>query len=187
MARFLILALNGLVAAGLGQACAGDRHHEKGARNVESHARSIPEGQSPFALALAATDGEGLRFSIRNVSSAPQAYLCDPSLQPSSLLIRGPDGKRHAPRDDRAIKKQNLSPEPEDYRTLAPGATDTVYEAAFERNDDGYALKWGPFAYRGLPPGSYRVRAARRKSSREPRPPSRRGGRTAPVPSTPYP
>jgi len=163
-ARFPILFLTGLLFAADGLAFAGGRPQQKGVRKMESHVDSIPNANCPFAISLAVLEGPGLRLSMRNQSANPHAYLSDASLQPSLLLIHGEDGKGYAPRDDRKIKKRNTIPEEEDYKTLPPGATDTVYEAGFEREGAGYTLKWGPFLYQGLTPGKYRVRAGWRSA-----------------------
>ena len=110
----------------------------------------------PFALVLERIDPVGLRASLVNRSSEEQAFLHDPYLQPSRLVLTNAKGDTLRAFDTRSIKKYDTTVYRSHYRRLDPDEAIVLLEAPFEPDDAGlYAIRWGPFAYAKLPAGRY--------------------------------
>jgi len=117
------------------------------------------EPKPPFELRLELTSGPGLRATLVNLSSTPQAVLHHDALQPSRVILIDAAGGEARPFDERTREKSDATLYRSLYVALAPRARQELYAESFRRTEEGtYELWWGPYHYEGLKPGEYRAR-----------------------------
>lgn len=118
-------------------------------------------GSEGFELRLTAEDATDLRATLYNRSNAARSVLKSSNLQPPSLELVNSAGKRLKPFDERTRRKYDRSVSQGMYTRLKPGAGEVLESGQFQKEEEGaYSLRWGPYTFREVPPGTYTARAA---------------------------
>jgi hypothetical protein len=120
--------------------------------------------ESPWELRLSVTGGVKLRAVLHNRSKLRQTYLYHSELQPTELILTLPAGERIKPFDTRANAKFDNTIYREMYRQAAPESDVTLTEATVE---PGGALRWDPFLFRNLAPGTYHAQVVWRSETEQ--------------------
>jgi hypothetical protein len=107
----------------------------------------------------ATTPGPGLEAVLMNCSGVEQMVLRSANLQPSRLILRDSSGRELTPFDERTRRKYDRSVSRGLYVKAPPGGSIPLEKALFRQLPGGkYELRWGPFVFREIPPGAWRVR-----------------------------
>src|SRR5262245_35287917 len=129
---------------------------QKGGRSMVS--------ESPWELRLSVTDGVHLRAVLYNRAKTQQTYLYHSKIQPTELILTAPSGERVESFDTRAEAKFDNTVYREMFRQAAPNSDVTLTEASVESD---HTLRWGPFLFSNLAPGSYRATAVWRSETNQ--------------------
>jgi hypothetical protein len=109
---------------------------------------------APLEIRLTATKN-GVRATLRNLSSTTQTVLHDSLLQPSSLELTGPGGSVITPFDSRSIKKFDNTVRESSFTDIGAGKEIPLFDAEVQNGE----LRWGPYQYKKLAPGTYTAKA----------------------------
>ena len=129
-----------------------------GASHLPTSSPKAPMNAAPFDLVLRVENGNRLVAVLHNNASQPYSVVADIGIQPVTLTVEGPKGPVKA-FDSRMVQKFDRTVYEHTFTTVAAGADEQVQFANI-RDDGGTAsLKWGPFQFEDLPPGTYKARA----------------------------
>lgn len=114
-----------------------------------------------FEIHLSATTpGPGLEAVLLNRSGVELSVLRSSDLQPSRLILKDASGRELTPFDERTRRKFDRSVSRGMYVKAPPGGSVALEKGVFRKLPDGrYELRWGPFHFREIPPGLWKVRA----------------------------
>lgn len=112
---------------------------------------------SVLDLVLSPVKDLGLEARLHNRSNASVWLLLDADLQPSRLTLTGPNGRTAQPFDERTRRKFDTSVSDAMYTEIAAGSSVVLASESFELSSGTYELKWGPYLFSELPPGSWRA------------------------------
>src|SRR5215510_4590036 len=116
------------------------------------------KGRAMIEVELKATAGPGLLAVLRNRSNGPVNVLDAEEIQPCRLIITSENGKTLVPFDERTRQKFDRTVHQADFEKLEPGGEMQLGEEVFERVSPGlYTLRWGPFRFREIPAGRWKV------------------------------
>jgi len=115
------------------------------------------KSEGPLEIRLT-VKGSALTAVLKNTSQASMPVLCENALQPSRLQIAVEGGGPIRSIDSRSIKKFDNTPYCRLFRNLGPGQEMPIASASFSKSGDVFSGSWGPFQFKAVPPGEYKVR-----------------------------
>lgn len=109
-------------------------------------------------ILLEATNGT-VRAVLKNTSNGAIAFLRSNDLQPSKIVMIDSSGKALEPFDERTRMKFDRTVRAAMFTTIEPGATLELAKERFRKLENGqFELRWGPYHYRQIAPGEWKVR-----------------------------
>lgn len=109
-------------------------------------------------IRLELTDGPGIRAILHNVSGKARRVLHSPDLQPSRVILTDSAGKVLTPFDNRTRSKFDRTVRAAMFQRIPERGSLELDMAAFRKNAAAhYDLHWGPYEYREIPVGAWKV------------------------------
>ena len=107
-----------------------------------------------FKLNLELIDGKILKAELQNISSSTQLILHN-AVQHSELIILDAHKNQVTSFDDRSVKKFDNAIYRDAYIELPVGASTSLMQTELKKAADGISIKWGPFVFKHIKPGTY--------------------------------
>ena len=109
-------------------------------------------------IGLETTSGLGIRATLHNLSPRARRVLHSSDLQPSRVMLTDSAGKVLTPFDNRTRSKFDRTVRAAMFQRITERGSLELDAAAFRKNSAGsYDLHWGPYEYREIPAGIWKV------------------------------